>query len=199
MSCILKSLFDIPSGVRVILASGSPRRRALLTEIGWSFDVVLPDVDETPKTGETPQALCLRLAESKVLSVACRYKNALVIGADTIVLIDGAALGKPIDKADAIRMLSLLQGRTHEVLTGYALVWDGRARSRVEKTAVRFRPLGHDDIQSYVDTKEGLDKAGAYAIQGKGSLLVAGIDGDYFNVVGLPLCSLRMMIEEWEV
>ncbi|GHS91123.1 Maf-like protein [Synergistales bacterium] len=163
-----------------------------------SFDVVVPDVDESPKPGETPEALCLRLAESKARAVAGLNSGALVIGADTIVLNDGVTLGKPKDKADAIRMLSLLQGGTHEVLTGFAVVWDGRARSRVEKTAVRFRPLETADIQSYADTGEGLDKAGAYAIQGKGSLLVSGVEGDYFNVVGLPLCSLvAMIIEEW--
>ena len=198
MSRILKSLFDTPSGVRVILASGSPRRRALLSDIGWSFEVVVHDIDESPRFGESPEALCLRLAELKARDAADRYKNVLVIGADTIVLMDGVVLGKPADKADAVRMLSLLQGGTHEVLTGFAVVWNGLTRSRVEKTAVRFRSLDDDDIQSYVDTKEGLDKAGAYAIQGKGSLLVAGIEGDYFNVVGLPLCSLSSMIEEWE-
>ena len=178
----------------ILLASGSPRRRALLTELGWSFDCVVPDVDESPLPGEAPEALCERLARTKAESLGDR-EGALVLAADTIVAVDGRILGKPADPAEGREMLSLLQGRGHEVLTGIALRWAGRTVSAVERTAVRFRPLTAGEIAAYLATGEGTDKAGSYAIQGKGSLLVSAIEGDYFNVVGLPLCRLGMLME----
>ena len=184
------------SPLRVLLASGSPRRRALLRELGWEFETCSPDVDETPRSGETPGALCERLAR---LKVAAGARNAgggtLVVAADTIVVVDGRVLGKPVDREDAGAMLRLLQGRAHEVMTGVALGWRGELVSGVERTTVHFRPLTEREVRAYAATGEGDDKAGAYAIQGKGALLVSGIEGDYFNVVGLPLCRLGRMLE----
>ena len=194
---------------RLRLASGSPRRRALLRELGWDFETVSPDVDETPLPGERPEALCERLARLKA-GAGARHPPApeageelLVLAADTIVVIDGRVLGKPSDREDACAMLRLLQGRPHEVMTGIALCRQGKALSApagsllsgVERTTVHFRPLTEHEIQAYAATGEGDDKAGAYAIQGKGALLISAIEGDYFNVVGLPLCHLGRMLE----
>ena len=188
--------FDKP--VKILLASGSPRRRALLRDMGWSFGVCSPDVDESHLPGEGPGALCERLSRLKAEAGAASAgeENTMVIAADTIVVIYGKILGKPADRDDACAMLRLLQGRTHEVMTGVALRYNGRTHSGVERTAVRFRPLSEDEISAYVQTGECDDKAGAYAIQGRGSLLIESIDGDYFNVVGLPLCRLSHMMEE---
>lgn len=180
--------------MKIILASGSPRRRELLSSLGLSFEVHRPDVDESHSGSEQPEELCRRLARLKAQAGAEEFPDALVIAADTIVVIDGVILGKPHDRADAVRMLKMLQGRVHEVLTGLSVCVDGRVMSHVERTRVKFRALGEEEISAYVSTGECDDKAGAYAVQGKGSLLVEGIEGDYFNVVGLPVCRLGMMI-----
>lgn len=179
------------------LASGSPRRRALLQELGWDFETLSPNVDEAPLPGEKPEALCERLARLKAeAGASAAGPNALVLAADTIVVIDGRILGKPSGREEACAMLRLLQGRAHEVMTGVALSRGGELLSGVERTAVHFRPLTEEEVQAYAATGEGDDKAGAYAIQGKGALLVSAIEGDYFNVVGLPLCRLGRMLEE---
>ncbi|MCR5347259.1 MAG: Maf family protein [Fretibacterium sp.] len=178
------------------LASGSPRRRALLQDLGWNFEILSPDVDETPLPGERPEALCERLARLKAEAGAkTPGPGELVLAADTIVVIDGRILGKPSGREEACAMLRLLQGRAHEVMTGIALEKEGQILSGVERTAVHFRPLTEAEVQVYAATGEGDDKAGAYAIQGKGALLVSAIEGDYFNVVGLPLCLLGRMLE----
>jgi septum formation protein len=189
------NLFPI-EGVDIVLASGSPRRRALLAGLGWRFEAAAPEADESAVPGETPEALCVRLAVTKAESVAKRRADALVIGADTLVLADGEVLGKPRGREESLRMLRRLQGRVHEVLTGIGLFWKGRSASGLERTAVRFRAFGEETARAYAATGEGMDKAGAYAIQGRGALLVSSIEGDYFNVVGLPLCRLGKMIEE---
>lgn len=181
-------------GISVLLASGSPRRRALLAELGWRFDTFSPDVDESALPGEPPAVLCERLARLKAESSG-DTERVLVLAADTIVVVEGRVLGKPADRMEGIGMLRLLQGRSHEVLTGLALRWNGETVSAVERTTVCFRPLTEDQILAYAETGEGADKAGSYAIQGKGALLVASIEGDYFNVVGFPLCRLGMMLE----
>lgn len=181
------------SGLTLLLASGSPRRRALLAELGWNFECRSPDVDESPLSGEAPEALCERLARLKAESLDAR-EGVLVLAADTIVVVDGRILGKPADLEEGRKMLARLQGREHEVLTGLALRWAGRTVSAVERTTVRFRHLSAGEIAAYIATGEGTDKAGSYAIQGKGALLVSAIDGDYFNVVGLPLCRLGMLL-----
>ena len=178
----------------ILLASGSPRRRALLTDLGWCFEWTAPRVDESPLPGEAPEALCERLARLKAEAPEVG-EGVLVLAADTIVVVDGRVLGKPADLVESRNMLARLQGRRHEVLTGVALRWSGRTVSAVERTAVRFRPLTPGEVAAYAATGEGMDKAGSYAIQGRGALLVSGIDGDYFNVVGLPLCRLGMLLE----
>ncbi|MBQ9564794.1 MAG: septum formation inhibitor Maf [Synergistaceae bacterium] len=182
--------------MRILLASGSPRRRALLKDLGWEFEVCSPDVDESHLPNERPEALCERLSRLKAKAVTGVDDATLVIAADTIVVVDGKVLGKPADREDARRMLGLLQGRAHEVMTGVALRRGGQLLSGLERTAVHFRPLSEDEIAAYAATGEGDDKAGAYAIQGRGALLIASIEGDYFNVVGLPLCRLGRMLEE---
>ena len=182
--------------MRIILASGSPRRRALLHDLGLEFEVYKPDVDESHSTDENPEALCARLSRLKAEAGARKFPDALVIAADTIVVIDGHVLGKPMNREDAVKMLAALQGREHEVLTGLSVCMNGRILTHTEHTRVKFRPLSDAEIRAYVSTGECDDKAGAYAVQGKGSLLVEGLQGDYFNVVGLPVCRLGMMLHE---
>ncbi|HQF90711.1 MAG TPA: Maf family protein [Synergistaceae bacterium] len=183
----------------LVLASGSPRRRALLEELGWSFAVVPTEVDETPEAGESPEAVARRLAEAKAAAGARAFPGALVLGADTLVALGDRFLGKPRHREEAEWMLSFLQGREHRVVTGVALEWGPRKSSAVEVTRVRFRSLDPGAVRAYVATGEGDDKAGAYAIQGRGALLVEGIDGCYFNVVGLPLGRVSVLLEGWGV
>ena len=191
------SLFDLPARTgSLVLASGSPRRQELLREAGFELVVAPQDVDETPRDGETPQALVRRLAELKASSACERARGACVIvAADTIVAKDGSSLGKPRDAAQAQAMLSLLSGAAHEVSTGVCLIAvaeEGARRtiSFVETTSVTFFELATADIEAYVASGEPMDKAGAYGIQGAGRALVRGIEGDYFNVVGLPVARL---------
>jgi septum formation protein len=182
------------SDLRVVLASSSPRRRELLTLIGIPHEVAPADIDERYLAGETPLQHAERLAREKGAVVAARDPGALVVSADTIVVIDGDVLGKPRDPADAARMLRRLSDRTHEVYTGVAVSRHGRIESGVEAVDVRFRALGDDEIAAYVATGEPMDKAGAYGIQGLGATIVERIDGDYFAVMGLALGRLvRLM------
>ena len=155
-----------------------------------------PDADESHSPDEEPAGLCARLSRLKAQAGAQRFPDAVVIAADTIVVIDGQVLGKPADREDAVRMLKMLQGREHEVLTGLSVCLNEQVMTHVERTCVKFRPLSENEIAAYVMTGESDDKAGAYAVQGKGSLLIDGIVGDYFNVVGLPVCRLGMMLHE---
>ncbi|MDF1524004.1 MAG: Maf family protein [Trueperaceae bacterium] len=174
----------------VVLASGSPRRRELLAGLGVRFVVDVPDVDERPLVGEDPAAMVLRLARAKAAAVAARHRGAdaaLVIAADTTVVIDGEMLGKPNDEAEAAAFVARLSGRTHEVHTGHALRRGEREVAELRTTRVRFRALDADEMRAYAATGEGLDKAGGYAIQGRGAALVDAIDGCYGTVVGLSL------------
>ena len=182
--------------MRIILASGSPRRRELLSSLGLAFDVYKPDVDESHSDSENPEELCARLSRLKANAGVKAFPDALVIAADTIVVIDGVILGKPSGRDDAVRMLKILQGREHEVLTGLSVGITGDVGTNVEHTRVKFRALSDEEIRAYAASGECDDKAGAYAVQGKGSLLVEGITGDYFNVVGLPVCRLGIMLHE---
>jgi septum formation protein len=183
---------------RLILASASPRRRELLAQAGFTFDVFTADIPEVRKPGEDPIRFVTRLAREKAEAVAERQavpRETIVLGADTIVLVDDEILGKPRDAADAARMLRLLAGRSHQVITGICLV-KGRERQRAaEATFVRFTTLSDEEIEEYVATGEPLDKAGAYAIQGGAGRWVPRIHGCYFNVVGLPLALVSSMIE----
>jgi septum formation protein len=171
----------------LVLASSSPRRRELLGRIGLTFDVDHADVDETPRTGEPPVALVERLAAAKARAVVGRRPEATVIGADTVVDVDGEVFGKPIDADDARRMLRVLSGRTHLVHTCVAVLAEERLRSAGTTSAVTFVGLSPDVIEWYIGTAEPFDKAGAYALQGLGAVLVAAVEGSVTGVLGLPL------------
>lgn len=173
----------------LVLASGSPRRSEILRAVGWPFETVVPDVDETLREGEAAEAYVRRLAREKAGAVASTRLFGLVLGADTVVVVDGRVLGKPRDAEDAGRMLRLLSARTHEVLTGVALVRaeTGRDISGVARTRVRFAELSDEEVERYVETGEPLDKAGAYAVQGRAAPFIESIEGEYWNVVGLPV------------
>lgn len=185
----------------VILASNSPRRKELLRQIGVAFLSDPADVDERVLPGETPEGYAVRVALDKARVAAARAGTGIVIAADTIVVRGGTVLGKPVDAADAVRMLSMLAGGMHEVMTGVAVMdaTTGKLLTRVAVTRVWFRSLTPEEVAAYVSTNEPLDKAGAYGIQEKGALLVEKIEGCYFNVVGLPLSILREMLKEFGI
>jgi septum formation protein len=169
----------------VVLASASPRRRELLRLVGIEHTVIPADIDETRPPGEAPAVYAERLARGKAGAIV--RDDAVVIGSDTIVVVDGDVLGKPRDREQAVAMLRRLSGRAHVVMTGVAVAWRGRISSGVEEVGVTFRALDDDEIRRYVETGEPLDKAGAYGIQGFGATIVDRVDGDYFAVMGLPL------------
>ncbi len=176
----------------LVLASASPRRRELLTQAGVRHEVMPADIDEQPRPNETPQALALRLAREKALVIARRLgptPRRTVLGADTIVLLDEEIYGKPADSGDAMRLLRALTGRTHQVITAIAVV-DSESLDVLDQAVesrVTMRPANDDELRRYVETGEPLDKAGAYAIQGKGADLVSGLEGSLSNVIGLPI------------
>ena len=171
---------------RLVLASGSPRRHALLASAGVRFSAEAPDIDESPIDGEEPVAYVERLAVEKAAAVTIAPHD-VVLAADTTVAVDRQIFGKPVDARDARRMLLSLSGRAHDVHTGVAVVVDGRTRTAVATTRVTMAAYDDEDIKWYVGTGEPLDKAGAYAMQGAGALLVRSISGSASNVVGLPL------------
>ena len=181
---------------RVILASQSPRRRELLTLIGIPHTVLPADLDERYRPGEQPAPHAERLAREKAAVVARREPDALVIGSDTIVVVDGDVLGKPRDGAHAMEMLTRLSGRSHVVMTAVAVQWRGEVRSSVETVSVTFHSLSRTDIDAYIATGEPMDKAGAYGIQGYGATIVERVDGDFFAVMGLPLQRLVRLMGE---
>lgn len=184
----------------IVLASASPRRRELLRAAGVPFDAIPADVDEGLRPGESPEQHALRLAIEKAERVAASRpgETRAVVAADTIVVIDGAVLGKPESPAGAAEMLRRLSGRTHTVLTGLCVIDppSGRRLASVVSTGVTFAPLSEEEIREYVDSGEPMDKAGAYAIQGLASRFVERIDGCYFNVVGLPIPTLYRMLRQ---
>ena len=183
---------------RIILASSSPRRKALLEKIGLSFDICHSNIDEDIKKGETPEEHCLRLAEEKAKEAAKNVKNGWIIGADTIVFIDNRILGKPSDVNEAREMLNLLKGRYHKVCTAFCLLntVTGNKIKRVVESRVKIKNLTDKEIEDYIKTSEPFDKAGAYAVQGIGSFMVEGIEGSYTNVVGLPMEELEEALEQ---
>ena len=202
---------------KLILASGSPRRAEILTFVGWEFEKRVADIDETELLNENPTDYVQRLALEKAAAVAAHYENGLILGADTIVVIDGQIIGKPKDIDDARRMLKLLSGRRHEVLTGIALIEivsnsesqssnqplasaDGEQKSIVglQSTRVKFAELSGAEIEFLVDKGEPLDKAGAYAVQAQAALFIEEIEGDYWNVVGLPVNLLYQLVKRIE-
>jgi septum formation protein len=181
----------------IILASSSPRRAELLSRLGLSFEVLPPSVPEEGLEGESPAEHVERLSREKAHVVRQRRPDALVLAGDTVVVLGGSVLGKPVDEEDAVRMLLALSGRTHVVVSGLAVAPPGGPmRSGWAETEVVFRPFGEGYARQYVETGEPMDKAGAYGIQGLGSALVAGIRGDYHNVMGLPLPLLLDLLEE---
>ena len=185
--------------LRIILASQSPRRRELLALVGIAHDVIPAHVDERIMAGERPAPHADRLARSKALALAERERDALVIGADTIVVIDGRILGKPADEAEARQTLRTLSGREHVVFTAVAVARGRRVESEVEEVTVTFRELTDDEIAAYVATGEPMDKAGSYGIQGYGATIVERIDGDYFAVMGLSLVRLVRLLARFRV
>ena len=178
-----------------ILASASPRRIELLKELGWNFTVKPSDSDEVLICGENPEDTACRLAEMKASNVAEANPGEWVVGADTLVALGTTSLGKPKNDKEAFAMIAMLQGKTHRVITAVAVISpEGEKYVEYETTNVVFRPLSDEEIASYIALGESLDKAGAYAIQGRGMLLVERIDGCYFNVVGLPVQKLSVLL-----
>lgn len=179
----------------VVLASASPRRKELLSLLGVDFVVEPADVDETLPDGiHSPKEAVEYL--SKIKGYAIGEKDGIVISADTVVAFDGKILGKPKDSEQAVEMLTMLSGQIHSVFTGVTVVGNGKTVTFSVETKVEFYELSFDQIKNYVDSGEPMDKAGAYGIQGKGSLLVKGIHGDYFNVVGLPISRLARVLDK---
>lgn len=185
--------------MKLILASGSPRRKELLGKLNIPFEVIVSDCDETLPEGIPADAAAELLAVRKAAAVAKEHPDAVVIGADTTVLLDDEILGKPADEADCKRMLHALSGRMHKVVTGVAIFWDGHSASFSDETGVQFYPLSNAEIDAYAASSEPYDKAGAYGIQGQGALLVAGIHGDYYNVVGLPVARLVRQLRDFRL
>jgi septum formation protein len=182
---------------RVVLASASPRRRELLRLVGIDHEVRPADIDESYLPGEVPRAHAERLARGKAEAIAASAgSEAVTIGSDTIVVVDGDVLGKPRDREHAAQMLRRLSGRSHIVMTGVAVSWRGTTLSGVEEVGVTFRVLSDDEIERYIDTGEPMDKAGAYGIQGFGATIVERVDGDYFAVMGLALNRLGRLLAD---
>lgn len=185
--------------MELILASASPRRQELLSRLGLDFTVIPARGEESLTPGLSPQEQVLRLAGQKALEVSVRQDHSpgrVILSADTVVVLDGSILGKPRDTDDAARMLSALSGRSHQVLTGVCVLSEAGAQRHCEETQVFFRPLTSSEILAYVETGEPMDKAGAYGIQGYGALFAEKIIGDYFNVMGLPLCAVGQLLRQ---
>lgn len=185
----------------LVLASASPRRKEILQNAGIPFIVHAADIPEIPDENETPKAYSERLAYEKAKTVSTQQPNNWILGADTIVIVENAILGKPCDKADAVRMLRLLADNTHVVMTAVCLVSPGNTTSdlRTETTRVVMEKISDAAIQEYVETGEPMDKAGAYAIQGRASRWISRIEGDYFNVVGLPVSLVYRMLQHHKI
>jgi septum formation protein len=178
------SRFRLPP---IVLASGSPRRAEILNSVGWKFTKSVPDIDESERIGESPEDYVQRLAVEKADAVSHLHPNSIVLAADTTVVVDEQILGKPADLDDAKRMLRMLSGRWHDVLTGVAIFRDGSARIGLERTGVKFAEINEAEIEFLTRKGDPLDKAGAYAVQAQAALFIEAIRGDYWNVVGLPI------------
>jgi len=183
--------------MRIILASASPRRKELLQLIGLSPEVIPPEIEEQIRPGEAIEQFLERVTIAKGMEVyKKKYFHSLLVSADTMVLLDDSLIGKPVDRGDAFGMLSRLSGRRHEVLTGLALMLRGETRYAVSRTHVYFKKLNDDEIRFYLDHENYMDKAGAYAIQGRAAVFVERIEGCYFNVMGFPLNLFYRMLGE---
>jgi septum formation protein len=172
---------------KLILASGSPRRSEILNSVGWAFTKAIPDIDESEREGESPEDYVRRLAEEKARVISTSYPDEMVLAADTTVVVDGRIVGKPVDLADARRMIELLAGNWHEVLTGVAVARGDDVSVAMQSTRVKFAPMSGAEIDFLVEMGDPLDKAGAYAVQAQAALFIEKIEGDYWNVVGLPI------------
>jgi septum formation protein len=186
---------------RIILASGSPRRKALLEQLGLKFTVDARVREDTEYAGQEPHQLARETSIKKAESVASDYPDAIIIAADTFGVIDGRIIGKPHSESEARAMLAALSGKSHTVITGFSVLdtITHKAVSRSVETTVHMKRITKSEIEAYMKTGESLDKAGAYAIQGLGAVLVEKIEGDYFNVMGLPLCALAEVLKEFGV
>ena len=184
---------------KIILASGSPRRAEILNAVGWSFEKQVADIDESEIEGETPENYVQRLAETKARKIAEKFPDRFVLGADTTVVIDEQIIGKPVDLDDARRMIEMLSGNFHEVLTGVAIVKNGKSIVGLQSTEVKFDTMSDDEINFLVEKGEPLDKAGAYAVQAQAALFIEKIVGDYWNVVGLPINLVYNLFKKFPV
>jgi septum formation protein len=186
---------------KIVLASGSPRRKELLEKIGLKFEVDPAEYVETLKSGMKPEEIARYLSLQKAQSAAKKYPDAIIIAADTFGVISGSVIGKPHNEAEARNILRKLSGRPHRVITGFTMMDTavGKAVTRSVETTVHFRKLTDEEIDAYVRTGEPLDKAGAYGIQGLGAVLVDRIEGDFYNVIGLPLSALAEALKEFGI
>lgn len=184
--------------MNIILASASPRRKEILENASVKFEVMASSIEELTLDGESPCQMVMRLAFEKGMDIASRQKNDLIISADTVVVIDNTVLGKPENEIEARKMITSLSGRTHQVITGISLINLDNNKKIIDYVIsnVKFKNLSEEDINDYIRTKESLDKAGAYGIQGYGALLVDEIQGDYFNIVGLPISRLSDLLKK---
>lgn len=183
---------------KLILASGSPRRSEILTSVGWEFEKDSADIDESEIAGETPENYVRRLALEKASAVDRKRPGGLVLGADTTVVIEERIIGKPVDLDDAARMIRMLAGNWHAVLTGVALVSGDRSIVGIQRTEVKFAPMSDAEVAFLVANGDPLDKAGAYAVQAQAALFIEEIRGDYWNVVGLPVNLVYELAAEFE-
>ena len=181
---------------KLVLASGSPRRAEILKSVGWEFEKDLPDIDEGELPGESPEKYVRRLAREKAELIAGRHPGKIVLGADTTVVIDGKIIGKPIDEDEARRMIEMLSGNWHEVLTGVAVAHDEKTVVGLRRTRVKFSTMSDKEVAFLVAKGDPLDKAGGYAVQAQAALFIEGIEGDYWNVVGLPISLVYRMVRE---
>jgi septum formation protein len=183
--------------MKIVLASASPRRKELLQLIGLTPEVIPPDIEEVLQPAETIDTFLERIAIAKGIEVYKRkFFHSLLVSADTVVLLNGSLIGKPANREDAFRMLNRLSGQRHEVLTGLALMHEGETSFAISRTHVYFKKLGGQEIEYYLDHEEYMDKAGAYAIQGRAAIFVERIDGCYFNVMGFPLNLFYRMLDK---
>lgn len=187
-----RSVMKLP---RIVLASGSPRRAEILSSVGWEFIKDVPDIDESERDGELPEEYVQRLAQEKALVVAHHHPDSIVLAADTTVVIDERIVGKPIDLNDARRMLRMLSGRWHDVLTGVAIKQNGNVSVGMERTGVKFARMTDAEVEFLASMGDPLDKAGAYAVQAQAALFIEQIRGDYWNVVGLPISLVYRLIK----
>jgi len=184
---------------RIILASQSPRRKKILEQVGLDFEVVVSDFDETKIKFKNPQEMVEKLSLEKAKLIAKKYPSAIVIGADTTVIFRKEIIGKPKSKQDAVRILKLLSDNTHEIVTGFTVIKESKSITEHVISKVKFKKLSEAEIKAYVATGEPMDKAGGYGIQEKGGLFIESIEGDYFNVVGLPIFAVAEALKQFGV